>query len=67
MDRQIQEFLDAMKEKKEYDYICNHGHEFSNMTLCNILKEYIYGVHEAEGADEILAGIADEIESQYED
>ncbi len=56
-----------MKQQKEYDYICEHGHEFGNMTLCNILKEYIYGVHEAEGADKILAGIADEIESQYED
>lgn len=63
----INEFLEAMKNKSEYDYICCHAHEFNKDTIVNILKEYIYGVHEAENSREILEGIANEIKSMYDD
>lgn len=37
-------FLKALENGIAYDYICNHGHELSNMELCDIVKEYIYAI-----------------------
>lgn len=63
----IKDFLEAMKTESEYGYISNHAHEFSKDTIVNILKEYIYGVHQSPNSRQILEGIAEEIESMYDE
>ena len=42
------EFYYAVEERKEYDYICNHAHEFSKMELADIIKEFAYALHTQE-------------------
>lgn len=44
----MMEFYNAVEERKEYDYICNHAHEFSKMELADIIKEFSYALHTQE-------------------
>ena len=42
------EFYYAVEERNEYDYICNHAHEFSKDELADIIKEFAYALHTQE-------------------
>lgn len=41
----MKEFLKAMENGTEYDYIAQHSYEMSKDELATILKEYIYQIH----------------------
>lgn len=40
----MQDFINAMEDKKEYDFICNNGHRFTKDQLCTIIKELCYAI-----------------------
>ena len=42
----MDEFIEALREGKGYDWIANHGWELSKDELVNIIKEYDYAIHE---------------------
>lgn len=41
----ISQFLDALSENKEYDFISNNYTNMSKFELRSIILEYIYAVH----------------------
>lgn len=42
----IDGFIEALRERKGYDWIANHGWELSKEELINIIKEYDYVISE---------------------
>ena len=42
----MNEFINALKEGKGFDWICNHGHELNKYELIDICKEYDYAIHD---------------------
>lgn len=44
-EQMLEQFLEALDEEKEYDFIANYYNEISKFDLRTILLEYIYAVH----------------------
>lgn len=66
----MDEFLKAMEEGKEFDWIANHGHELRKEDLINIIKELLYALHSAgifDGKDDILQAAYEELYNLYEE
>jgi hypothetical protein len=40
----MQDFINAMENFTEYDFICNNGHRFTKDQLCTIIKELCYAI-----------------------
>jgi hypothetical protein len=38
-------YLQALRNGNSYDYICNHGHEFTKDELIDIIKELDYAIY----------------------
>ena len=38
-------YLKALRNGNSYDYICNHGHEFTKDELITIIKELDYAIY----------------------
>lgn len=54
----IDEFLKALDNDKEYDFIANHYHEMSKSDLKDILLEYIYA---SEKHSDVKESVNDEL------
>ena len=66
----MNEFLKAMEEGKEFDWIANYGHELSKDELISIIKELIYALHSSgifDGKDDILQAAYEELYNLYEE
>ena len=66
----MKEFIDALRNGKGYDWICNHGHELNRYELIDIVKEYEYarGQMNDEIAEDLFKDfVADNLEDIYED
>lgn len=61
----IQQFLEALDEEKEYDFIANFYPHMSKFDLRTILLEYIYAAH-SEG-EEVEENIRDAVREELED
>lgn len=44
-EQMLEQFLEALDDEKEYDFIANYYNEISKFDLRTILLEYIYSVH----------------------
>jgi hypothetical protein len=44
-EERMREYLEALRNGKSYDYICNHGHEFTKDELITIIKELDYAIY----------------------
>ena len=66
MDK-MNEFTEALRECKGYDWIANHGWELSKEELINIIKEYDYAIHSMILCEEtdMYCSVADELEERY--
>lgn len=63
-------FIEALKNGKGYDWICNHGHELNKYELLDIIKEYEYARTEMEDAfakDLFKDFVADNLNVIYEE
>ena len=38
-------YLEALRNGNSYDYICDHGHEFTKDELITIIKELDYAIY----------------------
>ena len=64
----MDEFIEALREGKGYDWIANHGWELSKDELVNIIKEYDYAIHRSVTTDEeeyMYNVVADNLELIY--
>ena len=43
-EERMREYLKALRNGNSYDYICNHGHEFTKDELITIIKELDYAI-----------------------
>ena len=63
-------YLRALRQGGSFDYICNHGHEFTKDELITIIKEFDYVMGEIsehyEGSRQYLGRVADSIEEWNE-
>lgn len=63
-------YLRTLRQGGSFDYICNHGHEFTKYELITIIKEFDYVMGEVseynEGSREYLGRVADSIEEWNE-
>lgn len=59
----IKQFLDAMNNDMEYDFIANNYTSMSKSELKDILLEYIYAVHNSSSNNEISDNVSGELES----
>ena len=39
------EYIEALRNGNSYDYICQHGHEFTKDELITIIKELDYAIY----------------------
>lgn len=64
----MEDFIEALKEGRGYDWIANHGWELSKEELINIIKEYDYAIHRSVITDSesyMYSFVADELEEMY--
>lgn len=61
----LEQFLEALDEEKEYDFIANYYNEFSKFDLRTLLLEYIYASHTR--GKEIEDAIRDDVREEIED
>lgn len=40
----MQDFINAMEKRKEYDFICSDGHKYTKWQLIDIIKELVYAI-----------------------
>ena len=40
----MKQFIQAIREERSYDWICNHGWELNKEDLINIVKEFDYAI-----------------------
>lgn len=63
-------YIKALRNGNSFDYICNHGHEFTKDELITIIKEFDYVMSQVsednEGSIEYLGRVADSIEEWNE-
>ena len=38
-------YIEALRNRNSYDYICQHGHEFTKDELIDIIKELDYAIY----------------------
>ena len=66
----IKAYLEALRNGNSYDYICDHGHEFTKDELVTIIKELDYAIYSeakyAIKASEIYEAAAENIEDFME-
>ena len=41
----MKEYIEALRNGNSYDYICQHGHEFTKEELIDIIKELDYAIY----------------------
>ena len=64
----MKDFLAALAEGKEFDWISNHGHELSKADLVAIIKELLYAIHKLgifDDKDDILQVAYEELFDMY--
>lgn len=63
-------YLEALRNGNSYDYICDHGHEFTKDELITIIKELDYAIYSeakyAIKASEIYEAAAENIKDLME-
>ena len=66
----MKEYIEALRNGNSYDYICQHGHEFTKEELIDIIKELDYAIYSeakyAIKASEIYEAAATNIEDLME-
>ena len=63
-------FIEALRNGKGYDWICNNGYKLNKYELIDIVKEYEYarGQMNDELAQDLFKDfVADNLEEMYED
>lgn len=64
----MKDFLAALAEGKEFDWISNHGHELSKADLITIIKELLCAIHKLgifDDKDDILQIAYEELYDMY--
>ena len=61
----LEQFLEALDEEKEYDFIANYYNDMSKFDLRTILLEYIYASHQR--GNEVEEAIRDDVREEIED
>lgn len=65
----MRRMIEALKEGRAYDYICNNGHEMTKGELIDIIKEYDYAINImnriGNSPQHIYNSIAEELEENY--
>ncbi len=66
----MNQFIEALKNGKGYDWISNHGYELNKYELIDIVKEYEYArcqMNDELAEDLFKNFVADNLEEMYED
>ena len=63
-------YIEALRNGNSYDYICQHGHEFTKYELIDIIKELDYAIYSeakyATKASDIYEAAATNMEDSME-
>lgn len=69
-EERMRAYLRALRNGNSYDYICNHGHEFTKDELITIIKELDYAIYSeakyAVKANDIYDAVATNMEDLIE-
>lgn len=66
----MNEFIEALRNGKAYDWISRHGHELNKYELIDIIKEYEYArsnMNDELAEDLFKDFVADNLNELYED
>lgn len=67
MDK-INEYIEALRNGKGFDWICNHGNELNKYELIDIVKELDYAIYDNLydfDQKEVYEAAADELNDMY--
>ena len=67
MDK-MNEFIEALKNGRSYDWISSNGHSLNKYELIDIIREYDYAIHDCCStyeAKEIYEAVAEELYNVY--